>query len=73
MASETPSHNRVRLPGDQRVDIGKAKVAAAIGTVRCLFLRFDNREGRIDIADIVAAPGRVSRIKDAMEDEIERI
>ena len=46
-----------------------AAIAAPFGG----FLRGDDGEGGIDIADVIAALGGAQRIEDTVEDEIERI
>jgi imidazolonepropionase len=61
--------DRRRLPRRQRVD----EIAAAVAAPARNLLPLDDREGRIDIADVVAPLRRVGGIEHAVEDEIQRI
>lgn len=71
--STLPGDHRIRLSRQERVDPGQAKVPTAIAAPSGdLFTLYDG-EGRIDVANVVAALRRVGLVEDAVENEVERI
>ena len=65
---------RVRLPCHQGVNPGESEVATPVLAQKIApIVALDDRKGGEDVTYVVAALGRVGRIEDAVEDEIERI
>ena len=64
----------VGLPDHQCVDPQQRQLGAAVaaGIAGALF-SLDGREGRIDVANVIARLGRVCRIPDAIKNKLERI
>ncbi|OYY76507.1 MAG: hypothetical protein B7Y43_14485 [Sphingomonas sp. 28-62-20] len=60
----SPRDLGIGLAGDQRIDPGEAQVAAAITAPFRRFLRGDDGEGRIDVADVEAATTQMRTIGD---------